>query len=111
MIRGMDRIRLDGDLIRRAYADMGLSRAEFAEKADVPPSTLTNITSPSAVPTSRRTAARIAKALRPERTVEDLMLTRPEPSKPRDNRPPATPKSPPTPTRDRKDRQPKKAAA
>lgn len=40
-----------------------------------------------------------------------VATSRPEPSKPRDNRPPPGPPQPPTPTRDRKDKQPKKRVA
>lgn len=89
--------------IRRAYADAGLSRQAFAALADVPPKTLTNITSGGLC--SRSTAARIAHALNKARTErglpagwtpEHVLDAGPQPSRPRDNRPPKdTPKPPP----------------
>lgn len=88
----MDRIRLKGSVIRDAYADMGLSRSEFAELCQVPPKTLTNITAPDPNRTSRRTAARIALAL--GREVDELIESKND-KRPKDNRPPNKPKRPP----------------
>ncbi|MBB3666385.1 MULTISPECIES: helix-turn-helix domain-containing protein [Prauserella salsuginis group] len=102
--------------IRRAYEDAGLSRQAFAALADVPPKTITNVTSGGHC--SRSTAARIAHALNQARarlglvrdwTPDRVLGKRPEPSRPRDNRPPKdTPKPPPdAPAR----KQPKKQVA
>lgn len=89
--------------IRRAYEDAGLSRRAFAALADVPPKTLTNITSGG--PCSRNAAARIAHALNEARaarglsagwTPEHVLDAGPTPSRPRDNRPGKdAPKPPP----------------
>lgn len=114
---GMPAVTADtGADIRRAYEDAGLSRQAFAALADVPPKTITNVTSGGRC--SRSTAARIARALNEaykrlgvttEWTADVVLGKRPEPSRPRDNRPPKdTPKPPPdAPTR----KQPKKQAA
>jgi DNA-binding XRE family transcriptional regulator len=61
----MTDFRVRGHAVRQAYALLGLSRTEFAEKAGLSPKTLTNITNTTGqpAPCSLANAAKIAAAL------------------------------------------------
>lgn len=106
-----------GSRIRDAYADAGLTQKEFAAMIGIPPKTLTNITAGQSC--SRRNATKIAEGLNAALTTagmsacatwtpEAVLASRPEPSRPADNRPP---KDKPKPPPDAPTRTPRKAAA
>ncbi|WP_460391040.1 helix-turn-helix domain-containing protein [Actinophytocola sediminis] len=98
-------LRVRGRAIREAYARMGLTRAEFANKAGIRARTLTNVTNVVGRPTacSLANAAKIANAL--GWTVEDVLdrsgqprpTERDDQERPQDTRPADKPKAPPSP--------------